>query len=56
MGIAIRRSLTNVFLLYDVKATEPQTVKVMDCSFTHVLARCPRAVRVVAICQGQSNL
>lgn len=53
MGFAIRGNLTNTFSLCDVKATEPQTVDVMDCSPTHGLAQCPRAVRVVGIGPGR---
>lgn len=56
MGFAIKRNLTNVPLFCDVKAIEPRIVDVMDCSLIHVLAQCPRAIRVVEICQAQSNV
>lgn len=52
--LASRRNLTNAFLLCDdIKVTEPQTVDVMDCTLTHVPARCPRAIRVIGICAGR---
>lgn len=56
MGLAIKRNLTNMPLFCDMKAIEPRIVGVMDCSLIHVLAQCPRAIRVVGICQGQSNV
>ena len=56
MCLETRRNLTNVFLLCVIKATEPQSVGVMDYTLTHVPARCPRAIRVVGICQGWSNV
>lgn len=30
--------------------------QMMDCTLTHVLAGGPRAVTVVGLCQGQSNV
>lgn len=51
-----RRNLTNVILFCDIKATEPESVDVLDCTLTHILTQCPRAIRVVGICQGQSNV
>lgn len=56
MCLAIRRNPTNVFLLCDVKAMEPQAADDGLYTLTHVLARCPRAVRVVGLCEGQSNM
>ena len=38
----------------DVAATKPLSVDVMDYVFTCVPARCPRAIRVVGICQSHN--
>lgn len=45
-----------MILFCDIKATEPESVDVLDCTLTHILTQCPRAIRVVGICQGQSNV
>lgn len=55
MCLAIRRNLTNVFLLRDVKASEPQAAD-DGLYFSHVLAGGPRAVTVGGLCQGQSHV
>lgn len=52
--LAIRRNLTNTFFLCDdIKVADSQTVDVMDCTLTHVLAWGPRAVRVIGICPAR---